>query len=596
MKLIIKQYLASLHEREELDAVLPDLLSQLGMNVFSRPRRGARQDGVDVAAVGCVEGGPEAVYLFSIKPGDLKRKDWDGDAIQSLRPSLNEILDAYIRNRLPAEHRGKPIKICICVGGDIREEIRPSLEAFKEKNTSEQIEFEEWNGDRLASLVEASFLREDLLPESARSSLRKALALLDEPDASYRHFARLIRSILGTDDVKPERQLRALRQASICLWILFAWARDAGNLESAYRSAELLLLQAWKSVRQYADKTTKTADAVTVVYASILSTYQQINDAYLSKCVTPHAHKQYGLSTAVHASSSQDINLKLFDVLGRTALFGIWCYCQSEQSEDGSEERTAYCNASRHYTDALKQLVNNNPVLLLPLKDDQCIDIALAVLLLCLHGDTDITGDWLSEIVSRARFAYRTHKQYPCTLRSYSELLEHPVPDDEYRRRVTDGSILYPFISVIAASMRLTEVYDVIAKMKTQELEHCTFQYWYPDDASEEHIYTNDDGHGAVLVGVAVDRPMQEVLDQVFGECTNMLQYDALSAVTSGLWPLVLTACRHYRLPVPMHLFRQLTQPSDAADPAVNTGEVAGRELDEQCIETASAELPEPDG
>lgn len=563
MKLIIKQYLASLREREELDAVLPDLLSQLGMNVFSRPRRGTRQDGVDVAAVGSLDGDPEAVYLISIKPGDLRRKDWDGDAIQSLRPSLNEILDAYIRNRLPAEHRGKPIKICICVGGDIHEEVRESLEGFKARNTSEHIRFVEWNGDFLAPLVEESFLREDLLPEGARPSLRKALALLDEPDGSYRHFARLIRSILVTDDAKPEHQLRALRQASICLWILFAWARDTGNLEAVFRGAELLLLQAWTLVRGYADKTTKAADAVTVVYGSILATYQQVNDAYLSKCVTPHAHKQYGLSSAVHASTSQDINLKLFDLLGRTALFGIWCYCRSQQ-EESAEERAAYGNASRHYADALKQLVNNNPVLLLPLKDDQCIDIALAVLLLALHTDTDITGDWLSEIVSRARFAYHTHKAYPCTLRSYSELLEHPVPDDEYRKRVTDGSILYPFISVIAASMGLTELYDAIAKMKTQELEHCTFQYWYPDDTSEEHIYTNDDGHGAVLAGAAVDRPMQELLDQVFGECANMPQYEQLSAVRHGLWPLILTACRHYRLPVPLHLFRALREPPGA--------------------------------
>ena len=48
MKLILKQYLSSLRERGELDAILPDLLSQLGLIVFSRPGRGTRQDGVDV--------------------------------------------------------------------------------------------------------------------------------------------------------------------------------------------------------------------------------------------------------------------------------------------------------------------------------------------------------------------------------------------------------------------------------------------------------------------------------------------------------------------------------------------------------------------
>jgi hypothetical protein len=126
MKLVLKEYLASLGERGELDAILPDLLSQLGLNVFSRPARGTRQDGVDVGAVGSMDGGPEKVYLVSIKPGDLTRKTWDSESVQSLRPSLNEIRDAYIPNRLPSEHKDKIIVICICVGGDVQEQVRPA--------------------------------------------------------------------------------------------------------------------------------------------------------------------------------------------------------------------------------------------------------------------------------------------------------------------------------------------------------------------------------------------------------------------------------------------------------------------------------------
>jgi hypothetical protein len=110
MKLIIKEYLSSLRERGELDAILPDLLSQLGLNVYSRPGRGTRQDGVDVGAVGNLNGGPERVYLFTIKAGDLTRSEWDG-GVQAVRPSLNEILDAYIPTRLPIEHRDKDIVI-----------------------------------------------------------------------------------------------------------------------------------------------------------------------------------------------------------------------------------------------------------------------------------------------------------------------------------------------------------------------------------------------------------------------------------------------------------------------------------------------------
>lgn len=71
---------------------LPELLSDMGFNVISKPQIGTRQHGVDVAAIGKNSQGQDAVYLFSIKGGDLTRKEWDGDTNQALRPSLNEIL------------------------------------------------------------------------------------------------------------------------------------------------------------------------------------------------------------------------------------------------------------------------------------------------------------------------------------------------------------------------------------------------------------------------------------------------------------------------------------------------------------------------
>jgi hypothetical protein len=87
MKLMIREFLASLRERGELDAILPDLLSELGYTIISRPGRGTRQHGVDIAAVGSDNDGQRKVFLFSVKQGDLTRQDWDGTP-QALRSSL----------------------------------------------------------------------------------------------------------------------------------------------------------------------------------------------------------------------------------------------------------------------------------------------------------------------------------------------------------------------------------------------------------------------------------------------------------------------------------------------------------------------------
>ncbi|MEX0732155.1 MAG: hypothetical protein WED00_03840 [Aquisalimonadaceae bacterium] len=564
MKLIIKEYLASLREREELDAVLPDLLSQMGMNVFSRPGRGTRQDGVDVAAVGSIDGEEEAVYLFSIKPGDLRRPDWSNVSPQSLRPSLEQIQDVYIRNRLPKQHRDKKIKICICVGGDIREEVRQDIEGYKDRYSNGRVSFEEWNGDRIASLIESYLLREELLPEAARSHLRKALALIDEPDASYKHFAILVDSILSEDIAKAVQRIRTGRQLSICLWILFAWAREQGNLESTYRSAELLLLRLWHIAREYVDKKSKTAKSIQSVYGAVFNTYLSVGHEFFSKSILRHASKTHGLSSAVRGSTTVDINLKLFDLAGRTALYALWLRWYALNSPEGSEHQKALLETFSTYAGALKELVNNNPILLLPIKDDQCIDVALGVLVFIMDDDKENIEGWLTQIIDRAIFAYRFHRPYPCNIRAYHELLEHPQSDETYRENVTVGSILYSFISILAAMMGDRELWGAVKTFKRDELQNCNFQYWYPNDTSESHLYINDEMHGATLSGIDVESAPEELLKQVFDECENMREFWELSAVKYGFWPLVLTACRHYRLPVPLHLFREgWTPPKD---------------------------------
>ncbi len=570
MKLIIREYLSSLRERGELDAILPDLLSQIGLNVFSRPGIGTRQEGVDVAAVGRIDGGAEKVYLFSIKSGDLSRGEWDTNSVQSLRPSLTEIIDSYIPTRLPVEHRDKDIVICICIGGDVKEPVRSSLTNYISRNTTDNITFEEWNGDKLASFIQSNFLSEDLLPESARSNLRKSLALLDEPEASHRHFAELVRSLSDVDKLKGTNRITAIRQVSICLWILFAWARDAKNMESAYLSGEFALLHAWNIVKDYMDSKKKNSKAIQEAFISIFTAYRQICKEYLSENVLPYVNKLHALSSAIYSSCDLDINLKLFDLVGRLGVNGIWSYwdaliCSNEQLE----QQESMLDVMQTCISSIKSLILNNPALLLPVKDDQAIDIAIAVHLLALDPNSrnDI-GIWLYNIMNRAGFAYRTHGRYPCTINSYSELLSHPkTGNQEYRKDVTAGSILYPMIAIWAALLDNDELYSNVALMKQQELQHCNFQYWYPDDNSEKHFYINDDlHHGAVLSGIAVDRPKQELLAQVFGECDRSPHYKKLSAVKSNWWPLIIVACRHYRFPLPLHFLEEFRNEEPSQD------------------------------
>lgn len=560
MKLIIKQYLSSLKERDELDILLPDLLAMMGLNVFSKPSIGTRQYGVDVAAFGRIDEEEEKVYLFSIKGGNLDRKDWNSGNVQDLQPSLDEIRDTYIPTHLPSEYKNKPIEICICFGGSLKETIRLNVTQYEDKYKNKNLTFSEWSGDKLTQLIEQYFLNENLLPKNFQSMLRKSLALLDEPNISYKHFSQLVHALSKAQTDKD--RIKALRQLRISLGILIAWCKEADNLESAYLSAELSLLNAWEMAKPCFGKTTKDAVAMQESLQSIVSAYLLLCDNFLQERVLPHIDKKHALSQAIHPSNRVDTNLKVFDLLGRVAMCGIWL----QRAVVITKQNNNACDLSlveqkdKYYL-YVRQLINNNPMLFTPYKDEQAIDIVIAIYFLMRDPrNNNNIYRYLLETLNRINFNFNTHSNYPCNINEYHKLIEYPLEQtEEYRKENTKGSILYPYIAFFAAYLGFDDIYEIVQNFKKENLQHCNFQLWYPDETSEEMFYTNKEMHGAALNGVFVDRDKTGFLKQLFDECDETSSFQDMSAIKSSFYPIIFLGCRHYRLPIPIHFFKPKT-------------------------------------
>lgn len=567
MKLIVQQYVASLKERGELDAIVPDLLSQMGLNVFSRPGRGTRQFGVDVAAVGSINSSTERVFLFSIKGGNLTRRTWDGSP-QALRPSLDEIQDVYLRNHLPLEHRGKPITVVLCFGGDIQEEVRQQVVGYCENNQTTELTFEQWNGDKVAELIERYLLAENLLPVECRSSLRKSLALIDEPEASIKYFATLIHSLTAPLPEHTAERIMRLRQIGLCLWILFAWARDIDNLESPYKASEYAILHAWEITNDHIQADDRCAADIKMTFTLVLNAYFVITEAYVAK-VSKYTSVTHGLSTAVLSSNATDVNLALFDILGRFAIYGFWHIWELGIVKEEGEKQAIQAKAE-DVESCLFRLISNNPCLLSPLLDQQAIDISLAALFLATsQKHTPEILVWLREVLRRSLFSYRVDGPYPTTLSDYADLIDHlDTKKEGHKEEVTRGSILYPVLAIWAALADDGEMFEEIQKAKEKEFAHCTFQIWFPDSSSEQHLYTNTAMHGASLTDPTFAKGTQGFLRVIRKECAATTHYQELSAIKFGFWPLVLVACRVYRLPVPPQMSMQFDDEPTTSDSA----------------------------
>jgi hypothetical protein len=152
MKLIIKEYISLLKESKELDSLIPELLLAMGHEVISKPQIGHRQFGIDVASKGIDRDGKEKIFLFTIKQGDIDRKDWDSNE-QSIRQSLNDILDVYMSNKLLDEYSNLPKKVILATGGDMKQNIEDNWKGYTENHKKEnEIEFDFWGGDKLSLL------------------------------------------------------------------------------------------------------------------------------------------------------------------------------------------------------------------------------------------------------------------------------------------------------------------------------------------------------------------------------------------------------------------------------------------------------------
>ena len=149
MRLIIKDFLSQLKEKDELDFLLCDLLLQMGYTTKSKPQTGNRQYGVDIRADKRNE-----ILLCVIKQGNLTRSNWDSDP-NAVRPSINEIHDCYI-TQFSDEDKNKKLHIAVISNGIIEESVNTNWTGFVNSQTNWdgiEVIIDFWGIDKLTELV-----------------------------------------------------------------------------------------------------------------------------------------------------------------------------------------------------------------------------------------------------------------------------------------------------------------------------------------------------------------------------------------------------------------------------------------------------------
>jgi len=555
MKLVLREYISMLRESGELDELVPDLLLNMGIVPLSRAQVGVRQYGVDVPGVGPDPGDDiEKLFLITIKKGDIERNNWDGSP-QDVRPSLNEMRDVYLQNRVADEYSDLPVKIVLCSGGDMKQNVEPNWNGYVENNAEDgEIEFDFWGADRLAALIDEYFLDEYLISGSARKQIRKTIALADQNEGEPNYFYAFVedtlfdREVPTDDDAAHQRERRCIfRLLNLALNIVFHWSQEVDNLRPAVLCSERILLRAWDWMRKndLLDK-----DDVIEEYHSLLRTHAKILSAYGLK-IQPHCYVEDGLFRA-GPSDGIEYPIRTFEVIGIMAemvlVSGLF-FPIVQDDEEMEEVLVEQIMASGH---ALAALIKNNPSACTPLFDHHIIDITLGLLALRTAGFEEEAKQWLEELGWRLIFAYRIGQHFPIWTDSFEDLVELNYGGGESKEELTEISTLIPILAEWYAAFGMEEEYVSFRHQASEVFDHSTFQIWYPDDSTDNELYRANAGFrsGNTLHSITLPESIEGLRDQISQAREASSAPDTLSCFNHGFSILALVSSRHFRTPV----------------------------------------------
>ncbi len=474
MRIILREYLGMLRESGEFDALLPDLLREMQFVPLSAPQQGVRQAGVDLAAVGNDADGRRSLWLFVLKRGDLGRKDWD-TLPQSIHPSLNEIQDVYLRNNVAPEHKDLPVRIVVATTGDFKQEIQQNLVGYADRIKRDGLDLETWNGDRVAELMEQYLLTENVLPGSARSQLRRALALVGEPEYDLQHYHELLRELLDWAPANPagvakqgRARVRSLATVHLALGILCRWASADGNLRNALLAAERTVLWAWDAVRKA--EAAEDKDLFNA-YVRLVHTYLEVSIEYFNKV---QGHLFVKNAIARYYRESPLLTERVFEEVGNVGSIGLSHFLFGVVTKDKQ-----LLDGANALAESLNALVETHPISGSPCYDNQCIDISLALLLLCFTERREIAKSWLNQLASRLIYAYRIGKWFPIATDSFDDLVAFEIERNEVDlQKLKEMSWMIPTVAQWCAVLGVDEAYAGIAGLKSEVMKGTCFQLW----------------------------------------------------------------------------------------------------------------------
>lgn len=524
MRLLIKEYILQLKEKDELDFLLCDLLFQKGYIMDNRPKTGNRQFGVDIRAYN-----DEEFLLCVVKQGDLRRKNWDSDQ-NAVRQSLDEIKDCYIRSL--TDKPQKKLRIAVVTNGELDEAVRLNWDGYVSRNTNWdglEVKIEFWGIDSVTHDVQEFLFDEHIFGKELQGLLRKALYFVGESDYRNVHFEKIIDALLVDLEAKNTKLFRK-RISGIYLasQMIAQFAADEGIYKIGIMVSEYLIIRFWK----YMLVNNCFEDSNYVEWLC------KFTSAYDKWALQYYNSVKYVCESREHFPAYNPVEQRvlLYEIIGYLTSYSYFLsfFCQ---------EKKYLRNRVQQIYSSVVQLIDNNSMFFYPPYDIHAGIITMLLRLSDRLGNIANIHALLNTQCCYTAFDYRMRKKYPSPIDSFEDAVNIYMgfPSESYQVSAFWGTMLEWL-----ALMGEEETYLEIQPILEVDLKEVTKCVWFLRSEEESLFY---DTYAMNRAGEGVSVEIHDTFEK-FKEAIDymMQQYsqEHFSFETYSFEALELIICRYY--------------------------------------------------
>lgn len=255
--IIVRDYLESLTENEELDLIFPILLESKGFVILSKPKeyKGFPQYGKDIVAVGKdFEDGVFRRFYFEIKGGsDRHITTSTYNKNDGIRESIIEAIDKDFKSTFD-NFDSLPLKIVLVHNGEIKANIKDTFEDFIKKQfpTNEKLKFERWGISDLTKLFSEHLFGVFLLTDQKSTKLfNRVIVNLNVESGISRDYIELLNILFEKEKWEiynnelPRKWKLLFESLKLILFIIYTEAKEYNNLDIAKRHSIHLIIRFW---------------------------------------------------------------------------------------------------------------------------------------------------------------------------------------------------------------------------------------------------------------------------------------------------------------------------------------------------------------